>query len=622
MPPIPDIRVNWRGDGFSAVTNDSFVTDTSGWSVASGIQSAGSSITRVTGDGALGGVATNTCASLVTTATNGSGCKYVISGTFVSGRPYRFSVWLKWSSGTTAAKILIGSLGTGADRASTTMTLTGTWTRYSVDWTPSGNRSDVQINITNNAASALTVRICLAEVYEQIDDIGAYGRNEVSEATWTRGANFDGSVESPGQATITARNMTGDYSPDNSSGAYYGLLTTGRPVMVRAVLSNLVYGQFSGQVRRIVLDPVERMAELVCEDWLYDLSRREVALEGSETTSIRDFRGAVLDALGWTSAQRDLATGSPESHIPITGADSESALAVLAECNNATRSIHYVRPHPSPSVGRVYTTIDRTEFQTAAAAETIDDDTSPGITSFDGYDITDENLINSQRVAYEPRQGDPVETVWTSEDVPFYIGNSSSWTGWATLDEPALDMVLDVDGLSIGTPTINFYPYLRTAKIEIITPGLDATEVSAITITGRPVRVYGAGSDLATTGAADRGGADIASDLIEHKATAEGIGDYTVARYGSEKPTPTFGVTNRGSSQVTRDVGDTIAVNYARLSLSAKRFVIRSLTTTVTTAALEWVTDYEVEVAMADTLLFTIGGSASEGVGGTGILAY
>jgi hypothetical protein len=523
MATLPDIRVDWRGDGFSVITNDSFLVDTSGWSVAAGINAAGTSITRGTGDGVLGGITTNCYATLVTTGTLTSGCKYVLTGTFTSGRPYRFSVWVKSVSGTTAARLRIGSLGTAGDRATSTMTLTTSWVRYTVDWTPSGNRTDAQITIENNAASVMTARVCLAEVFEQIDDIGAYGRNEVDGLTYTRGANFDGSVESPGTANLTLLNISGQYNPDYASGPYFGLLTTGRPIMVRAVLSSVVYGAFAGTVRRIIPQATTRSAEMVCEDRLRDLGREEVSLATSVSTSIHDFRDDVLDDVGWTSVQRDLATGSPECHNPVTGADQESALAVLAEANAATATLHYVRPHPSPSVGWVYTTIDRTEFQTAAAVETWDDNTSPGITGFTGYDVTDENLVTAQRVNVTTRVLLPESTIWTSDELPFMVTAGATKVIWASFPEQTVvgdvayvaarsaqgqkakspivsggtrggasaqtvsrgtpTQSLAVNSTATNTPTVTLTPYSESAKITVVAGGdsVAALEKSGLT---------------------------------------------------------------------------------------------------------------------------------------------
>jgi hypothetical protein len=612
----PDIRIDWRGDGFSAITNEAFVTDTSGWSVAAGINAAATSITRVTGDGVLGGVTTNTCASLVTTATNGSGTNFDFgTTTFTSGRTYRFAVWIKSVSGTTAARILLGSLGTVGDRASATMTITTSWVRYTVAWTPSGTRTDVEAIVTNNAASVMTARLCLAEVFETIDDVGVYGDNEVTELSWSRGANFDGSAESPGACSMTVNNITQKYAPDNGSSALAGLLTTGKPVMVRAI-DALVYGAFAGTLRRLVPLPVDRTAQLLCEDKLYDLSIAEVSIAASVSTDIHTLRGAILDQVGWTSVQRNLATGSPENHVPLTEADQRSALDVLAELNLATGTIHYIRPHPVPSIGWVYTTFDRTQAQSSASVETIDDNTTPGITGLDAYDVTDETLVTRQTVHVTTRTIGTASTVWTSDDLPFSVPPSTTRDLWASFDDPVFDQVIVYS--ATNAPTVTLTPYSRSAKITI-TAGGTAAYFTDLSITGEAAAVYGEGFEQTGTGSKR---AELSSDFIEKRATAKGLADYIIARYGTEKPRPSLTITNRMPSQVTRDVSDTVSVNFGLLSIVANRYQIRSLATVVTQSALQWDTTWSLEEALGDTELFTIGGSAAEGVGGTGILAY
>lgn len=612
----PDIRINWRGNGFSTITNEAFLTDTTGWAVTAGINAAATSITRVTADGVLGGVTTNTCAELVTTAISGSGAMYDFgTTTFTIGRTYRFSVYLKSVSGTTSAQILIGSLGTIADRASSNITLTTSWVRYTVDWTPSGTRTDAEAIVTNNAAAIMTARVCLAEVYETIDDIGPNGANEVDGLSFARGANFDGSSESPGTCTIRVTNIAQRYSPDNTGSSLTGLLTTGRPVLVRAVEAAVVYGAFHGTVRRLIPNPEDQTAEIMCEDRLYDLSRREVSLSVSISRSIQTFRGAILDDAGYTAAQRSLASGSPELDIPTTGADQRRALDVLAECNRATGSIHYIDPHPVPSVGWRYTVVDRTMLQTAAAVRTIVDTTSPGVTGLSSYDVTDEAVVNDQRVMVTTRTLGATATVWESADVPFTVPASTTVDVWASFTDPTFSQAAVYT--STNTPTVTLTAFSRSAKISF-TAGVSASTVSALSVTGRGLTMMSAGSERATTGAADRRGTDIDTELVDTRAVAKGLADWVILRYGAEKPRPALTLTN---DTITTDVGDTIELTFGLLTITAKRYIVRSLSTTVDTNARVWRTTYDLEAGLADTLLFTIDGTAAEGVGGTGILA-
>ena len=69
LVPLVHTRIAWRPEQFNRCTNPGFETDTTGWSVAAGINSAGTSITRITTDSHSG----SACGSLVTTSTAGSG---------------------------------------------------------------------------------------------------------------------------------------------------------------------------------------------------------------------------------------------------------------------------------------------------------------------------------------------------------------------------------------------------------------------------------------------------------------------------------------------------------------------------------------------------------------------
>src|SRR5215831_19228661 len=70
--PLPHVRVLWRPEQFTRVSNPGFETSTAGWSVAASINAAGTSITRITTDHYRG----TACGQLVTTATLGSGCNF------------------------------------------------------------------------------------------------------------------------------------------------------------------------------------------------------------------------------------------------------------------------------------------------------------------------------------------------------------------------------------------------------------------------------------------------------------------------------------------------------------------------------------------------------------------
>lgn len=79
------------------------------------------------------------------------GTIYTMPGSYASGQPYVASVWLKGAVGGEAVLIYLGN--SGSDQAATNITLTNTWQRYSVTWTPSAAETSVYFGIRTQASS-------------------------------------------------------------------------------------------------------------------------------------------------------------------------------------------------------------------------------------------------------------------------------------------------------------------------------------------------------------------------------------------------------------------------------------------------------------------------------------
>jgi hypothetical protein len=76
---------------------------------------------------------------------------------------------------------------------------------------------------------------------------------------------------------------------------------------------------------------------------------------------------------------------------------------------------------------------------------------------------------------------------------------------------------------------------------------------------------------------------------------AQAYADWMVANLVVGRLRPTLTVTNRFPSQLQRDVGDTVTLNFARLGISAVTFRIAKVSTTVTEGGRRWETRWLVE---------------------------
>jgi len=161
IPPIPHIRVLWRPEQFTRIANPGFETNTTGWSVAAGINEAGTSITRTTADAHSG----TACGLL--TVTSGASGTYGVNFDLGTerfdredqyGTTYAAVVWLKLSAsdGHPLWSLVLGSEGTVADRATLVCRVSQVWQSFRVLWRPTASRTDVQLAIMQHKRIDLT----------------------------------------------------------------------------------------------------------------------------------------------------------------------------------------------------------------------------------------------------------------------------------------------------------------------------------------------------------------------------------------------------------------------------------------------------------------------------------
>lgn len=444
----------------------------------------------------------------------------------------------------------------------------------------------------------------------------------VTHLTYTRGASFDGSSEAPGSCTITLHNDDGRYTPTNTASPLSGWVKPGRRVWIVATWQAATHALFYGTVRRVVLNTSDKTAELVCEDPLYDLSRVETSVVLSQSRSLTDFRGAILDDAGLTAAQRDLAEGV-ENNVPITFADQANALTVLAEINTATGSFHFIRPSTSAATLFEYVTVDRATLQ--SDANVAEEWTHAKVIGADGFDLSDDTIINYQRV----RPGAKTVAATTSEvaafdGVPFTVPAGDTRELWLTYGAWALDAAAVYD--ASGDVTVSFDSFGNTGRVSFEAGASDVT-VSTLTISAQAIEdaettsvVVDDTASINTYG--PRAGSEISSPYIVAPTAAEGLGSWIVLRYADPRVRPSIVRENDFPLALVTEVGDRVSFTFAEAHLSESEFFIRSHSHVIAPAVGLWTSTYFLEAAPTALSLFTIGGTADQGVGGTAILGY
>lgn len=452
--------------------------------------------------------------------------------------------------------------------------------------------------------------------------------NDGWSVSFRRGASFDGSGESPGTCVLTVRNHLGKYNPANGSSSIAAQLKIGKELRITATWQSAPFGLFHGFVRRIVPLPGitinDQMTEIHAEDALWKYGRGLTTVEPSLILSYRALREAIMADVGEPTTRLSLADGV-ESNIPLAVVDHSNALSSLERVNQATGSMHWVTPTATSTPGYLYRVLTRGELQINASVETFSEAslTTPYPVELGGYDYTDEGVVNLQRVIAHPFQPQPAGLLWTSVDTPFVLQLNQTRSTWVDLGL-TLNVGLSATASPVGGLSSNVAVFASSALITLTGTAAGGTTVSALSVTGRLVDQVSAtatSTDATSTAAyGTMAGSDLDSTLIAGTSEGQGLADWIVYRYKDPRAKPSMTLQNRFPTQLQREIGDRITLSSVLESTSAREYFIRSLATTISTDGFTWQTTYELEEAPATVSAFTVGGTAGQGVGGTGIL--
>lgn len=675
-PPEPTLdvptihaRIDFRDDGFSWI--DAF--SNTDWVIGgTAISGPASSLATSPSDSFGGG----TALMMVTDGTATSGIDCAVPGTAVSGREYRFRVALRSVSGSTSTVLRAGN---AADYASSTATITTGWAWYTVDWTPSGDRTDAWVSLQNGAAATQTTRLDHAEFYEKFDEV------TLDSLRVGRGSRFDGARERPGSITLGILDPDEDYTPRNTASSLYGLAQPGRRVHVRGVRDGRLYAIAYGIITEVTPQPDKRTVSIRCTDGLGELDHYDVRREFTTALSYHQARADALADEALAATSHSLATDSVEATRFADGTDAEEKLLDYLELlNEATGTVHYCKPHVQAVRPWRYTTITRCELTRSEAGTTIDDD----FQRVKDPSIRDESFITRQRVSwlgYEKRpsqvvvQATAARPYWTYTDdeygssadpEPEYVYRLRRRTWWdpgeqmkyprnitskkrrkrvrkrvgkswvdavvpiSLADGESKDVVIDFkcpmqDMSADVTDTNGYVSSSLTAEPARLTITLScsggADEVTAISVTATPhIPLDEEEEEASASGATvTHEGSAIDNETIISGGQALGLAEYWTWRYGDARLRPTITDQHHMDRQLALDVGSHVTLSADRWHVDSDRYVVRSIEHDVSGGGLEWETSLGLEELPAvggDWL--TLDGTTAQGLDGSAVLAY
>lgn len=411
----------WYAMYRNLITNPSFETDTSGWSVAAdAFHAGGATITRVTTGAHKFGSAH---AEIAVTASTTVGAHFAITGTFLSGVAYQWLVWVNSNNaGGIGIKVGVGSQGTPADFSQVTAVPTNTgYIVVSGTWTPSANRSDAHFYVAgNNGVNAGNVLVDGAFIARAASGV-AYsntgpggGGSEASNVYLVVGNSVIYGGVAMGFDTPATASVGRMYDLNDRGALFVGGQTYAWQISVRPT-SNMPYkagisvldtttGNFT--------ESTPATGTATANTWTTISGTWTPATDVPTQTAFRNFvyimqtdataRTVWVDALRIVPGNAIDAVELPQWSVPATAerdllvstvTASGSALSALASLNALTLSRHWIRPTMSAPWYQ-YVVEDRATFAAKSVAQTY----TEVIDEFTRLDVDDDQIINTVEI--------------------------------------------------------------------------------------------------------------------------------------------------------------------------------------------------------------------------------
>jgi hypothetical protein len=244
------------------------------------------------------------CGILTLPANDGAGCYQALEGTWYNGVAMTAEIAIKSLSGTTHVEIGVGSIGTPADLAVSATTITGSWVRYHVHWTPSADRTDAAVFVRSHAASAGVCEIAALQV-----NMGATALTyQEAPVKWMFGS--------------------------------------GIPIHMYATMDGTNYPRFTGRVQRIAPQVgADMRVQVTCHDMTAVLGDTLVDVDSANGRTHRQFRAEIIDAAVRTlegSRYNLCANGDFETHTDGWAATRGAISASATIAQFGTKSLRIV----------------------------------------------------------------------------------------------------------------------------------------------------------------------------------------------------------------------------------------------------------------------------------------
>lgn len=288
--------------------------------------------------------------------------------------------------------------------------------------------------------------------------------DEVDQIAIRRGRDRIFEHYTPGAATISWWDPTGDWNPDNTASPYYGQILPLRQVKVTTTYSGTTYGLFSGYISSWDWDwpkgtPYAKVT-ITADDGFRLLALSNVDnVAGAQTGDLPGTRvEQILDAVSWPTNMRTISEGARELQNDPGGVrDALSAIQVVEETELGA---FYMDTDGNATFrSRNYIAVQSTETATTYADDGTGYQYQDIDVAFDDTELSNEVTVTNH--------GGTAQTASDATSISDYFKRTYSLSG--------LLGRTNADALAIATSIL---AYRKTPRIRIESIGFDLTAES------------------------------------------------------------------------------------------------------------------------------------------------
>lgn len=429
----------------------------------------------------------------------------------------------------------------------------------------------------------------LSGAFEANENVSADVLGLRTPISWSYGRDTARSLAEiePGSATLELDNISKIYSPDNASGALFGFLGPGKPVLIRSIHSAVTRNLFWGFIDDYNIDPFResRSVTITVIDALAKLAETMISTPLYEGITTGQAIGYALDAAGWPATQRDLDSGA--TTIRYWWEDDKGVLDAIKDIvsSEGGPAIAYVDPVTANFTfrDRHHRFLDTTSITSQATFS--DTGSEPLFCDPVDYNIGFKDLVNSVGFNIDEREPDIQAVVWTTEDVISLAAGEVVVLN-AVSDDPfqdAVTPVVDIDYKVLsGSVTVSL-DRNSGQSLKVTLAAASASYVSGLQVRATPITVARTYSISAVSnGSIDKYGKTSWSNEAPPWAgrhDAQAIADIIIGLRSERLPVMSITVNNgndtRKVQQLSRKLSERITIVEAQTGTNHDHFIER-----------------------------------------------